>query len=355
MTKAIPVSALPVTEDDLQAYVDGFLDPPRHTTVDAYLAANPDEAERIEAYRSQRISMHALFGIGSDRPLPEPLAARVDQLASALRQRRWLRTSLWAAASIAVVGFLAAAGWWVYEVDGYRGDRLIAFVDDWNARTLLAGHELGRQHQATMGKKKTGEENGLVVWLTRNATAASVPIPNLQSFGYNFLEGRMLATPSGPVLQLTYTDAESKTVKLYVGTDTGTDTSDLNFAQEADAPLVYWTDGSLVYALTGMTQRDSLARIAQAIGSSIAEPAGSTAPAARPGTGTTANKYTYSLHDTGATNQRPDGAKISDVPAGRGDPDSVAPSPVPAADPPQASPKVGAGPEVSKKPSETST
>ena len=44
----------PLTEADLQAWVDGQLPPSRKAEVEGYLAAQPGEAERLNAYRAQR-------------------------------------------------------------------------------------------------------------------------------------------------------------------------------------------------------------------------------------------------------------------------------------------------------------
>ena len=85
------MAARPIAEDDLQGYVDGQLDPHRRAIVEAYLAINPDEAERIEAYRTQRIGMHVLFDRASDEAVPSHLAELERQLSRALRRRRWLR------------------------------------------------------------------------------------------------------------------------------------------------------------------------------------------------------------------------------------------------------------------------
>ena len=47
-------SELPITEADLQAYIDGRLAQGRRTEIEAWLATRPDEAERIAQVRSQR-------------------------------------------------------------------------------------------------------------------------------------------------------------------------------------------------------------------------------------------------------------------------------------------------------------
>ena len=51
----------PVTEAELHAFVDGRLPAEREAEIAAYLAARPDDAQRVEAYRAQKRELHALF------------------------------------------------------------------------------------------------------------------------------------------------------------------------------------------------------------------------------------------------------------------------------------------------------
>ena len=64
---------LPITEADLQAYVDGRLAEGRRSEVVAWLALRPEEAERIAQLRSQRASLHALYDPVLDEPVPARL------------------------------------------------------------------------------------------------------------------------------------------------------------------------------------------------------------------------------------------------------------------------------------------
>ena len=57
----------PVTEDDLQAYVDDVLAPAERRRIEAYLAAHPDVARRVGDYAGQRDALRqALGGIAAE-------------------------------------------------------------------------------------------------------------------------------------------------------------------------------------------------------------------------------------------------------------------------------------------------
>ena len=61
----------PVTEADLQAYADGNLPEERRSAVAAWLAAHPDDAERIETYRRIAEELRTSY----DGVLHEPVLA----------------------------------------------------------------------------------------------------------------------------------------------------------------------------------------------------------------------------------------------------------------------------------------
>ena len=65
----------PVSEADLQAYADGKLADDRHAAVSAWLAAHPEDAERIESYRQLAAELRTSYEGVLDEPVPERLLA----------------------------------------------------------------------------------------------------------------------------------------------------------------------------------------------------------------------------------------------------------------------------------------
>jgi len=52
---------IPVTEDELHAYVDNELPPERRGDVEAWLASHPDDAERVHSWRAMADALHARY------------------------------------------------------------------------------------------------------------------------------------------------------------------------------------------------------------------------------------------------------------------------------------------------------
>ena len=77
----------PVNEHDLQAYADGELPEERRAAVAAWLAAHPEDAERIENYRHLAEELRSTYEGVLAEPVPEHLerALRPEQHAALRR------------------------------------------------------------------------------------------------------------------------------------------------------------------------------------------------------------------------------------------------------------------------------
>ncbi|HKU47199.1 MAG TPA: NepR family anti-sigma factor, partial [Burkholderiales bacterium] len=74
----------PVSENDLQAYADGKLEEARRAAVAAWLAAHPEDAERIESYRQVAEELRSTY----DGVLEEPVPERLRHALRPARRRR---------------------------------------------------------------------------------------------------------------------------------------------------------------------------------------------------------------------------------------------------------------------------
>ena len=69
-----------ITDDDLEAYIDGLLDPAREAEIASKLTADPKMGELVQAMRFQNDALRHLGEEVLDEPIPERLRAVVDQL-----------------------------------------------------------------------------------------------------------------------------------------------------------------------------------------------------------------------------------------------------------------------------------
>src|ERR1700738_3647389 len=76
---------MPVTEDELHAYIDNELPAERRGDVEAWRSTHPDDAERARAWRAMAEALHARYDGVADEAVPKRL--ELDRL---MRQpRRW--------------------------------------------------------------------------------------------------------------------------------------------------------------------------------------------------------------------------------------------------------------------------
>src|SRR5258706_6531006 len=76
---------IPVTEDELHAYVDNELPAERRGDVEAWLATHPDDAERVRSWRAMADALHARYDAVADEPIPRRL--QIERLVQQPRKR----------------------------------------------------------------------------------------------------------------------------------------------------------------------------------------------------------------------------------------------------------------------------
>lgn len=268
------MSILPVTEADLHAYVDGRLPAARKAEVEAYLAAHPHEADRLQAYAAQNAALHALF----DPVLEETVPPRLNAPPRRAAPWPWHWQSLAAGLAIAVVG--VGAGWGLRgAVD--HGPRL-AFDD---ARPAYSQPARGLAHLAAVAhvvyspdvrrpvEIGAEQEDQLVAWLSKRLGSKIHP-PRLGKLGYELIGGRLLPGASGPVAQFMYHDRTGQRLTLYVSNEQANNKdTGFRFASEGPVNVFYWIDGKFGYALSAGIDKGALARVASAVYEQLEKPA----------------------------------------------------------------------------------
>src|SRR4249920_2425896 len=99
----------PVTEEELHAYVDGELPADRKEAVAAWLAAHPEQAALVAAWRAQADSIRARYGAVANEAVPERL--KLDQVLKRDRSNGRSWAALASAAAIFAFILGGGAGW----------------------------------------------------------------------------------------------------------------------------------------------------------------------------------------------------------------------------------------------------
>ena len=238
-----------ITETDLHAYVDGRLSGSDRADVEAFIAAHPEEAERVRAWREQAGALRSLYDPILDEAVPAELAAVPARPA-------WHRYAF--AAGVFMVGI--ALGW-VAKGTLVPGAQSAPSL----ARQAAIAHVVYAPEVRHPVEVPAAEEQHLVRWLSKRV-GKDLQIPHLVPLGYDLVGGRLLSGPQGPVAHFMYQDARGQRLTLYVSRTRGEprDTA-FRFSQEDRVSVFYWVDGNFGYALSGEIGREQLLKIANVV------------------------------------------------------------------------------------------
>jgi anti-sigma factor RsiW len=250
------MSVHPVTEAELQAYVDGQLPPARAAEVAQHLLQHEEDAQRVAAYRRQNENLRLAYA----PLLAEAVPARLQP---GVRRRWWLPAQpllqhyAVAAALMAVSGI---AGWQMHAY--FAGERTQTVYLARIAAVAHAVYSPEVRHPVEVG---ADQEEHLVRWLSKRL-GTGLKIPHLAEQGYALVGGRLLPGERGPAAQFMYQDGKGQRLTLYVRVSKEVrEQTAFRFAQENNVGVFYWIDGRLGYALSGETDRAELLRVADAV------------------------------------------------------------------------------------------
>ena len=167
-----------ISEDELHAFVDDRIDSARRAAVEAYLAANPEEAERIAAFAAHKRALHGLYDPILHEPIPPAMLAR--------RRSPVAAAGLRAAAAIALVVIGGAAGWWLHGAAGGATAAGGGFV-----RQATIAHAVYTPEVRHPVEVAADQEAHLVKWLSKRL-GAPLSAPSLSEAGYALIGGRLL-------------------------------------------------------------------------------------------------------------------------------------------------------------------
>lgn len=254
------MTELPIGEDDLQAYVDGYLPPERRTAVETYLESHEGSAAQVAAYARQREALRRSLSTKADEPIPARL--RVANI-TADRRRGFLRA--WTGSAAAAIWLLAGS------VIGAAGHAWLA------SRNVPGNTETQHIAQDAMAAYRTyvveiahpvevgaNQETHLVQWLSRRL-GKPIRAPNLAPQGFHLVGGRLLPAESTPAALFMYEDGKGKRLTFYARPGSGDGPTAFRFEAQGDISAFSWIDRDLSYVLTGRTDRETLLSIAEAI------------------------------------------------------------------------------------------
>ncbi|MGQ7819434.1 anti-sigma factor family protein [Metapseudomonas furukawaii] len=243
------MNAFDPSEDDLHAYLDGQLSAEQCQAVEAYLAANPEVAAQVEAWRRDAQSLRA--ALANPRLAPNP---RLDPAAirASLRARRNRRLAL-AASFVIALGVGGLGGWQARDISLLAANP--PMQDALQAHRLFASNPV-----VDVAARQPAE---LQAWLDQRFSHAA-RIPDLSPYGFVPVGGRWLVTEQGAAALLLFEDGQGQRVSLYLRAPGSLYPNMRNGKRrEGELEARYWSRDGYNYALVsreGDPRADELGR-----------------------------------------------------------------------------------------------
>lgn len=249
------MDTMPVSEEELHAYLDGELPEARCEAVEAHLGEHAEDVARLEAYRRDGEAVVRLFSKASmkARSEPQPVIARG-------RYFGW-RNVAWRNATAAAVIFLvgSSAGWFGR---GSAGDSALERLGHQAeiAYFLLDGSTVEVRPSASLSDLSEAVSTALGARITLHETAIA---------GLSLARVRIVQRPHGQAVQLAYAASQGGVVTLYFEKQAGArDTVFRNLTQNGVTTLV-WEEENLGCAITGRMSPEKLEEIARQLYNSL--------------------------------------------------------------------------------------
>ena len=242
---------IPVTEDELHAYVDNELPTERRSDVEAWLSVHPDDAARVQSWRAMADALHSRYDSVAEEAVPKRL--EIERLER--RPRRWL----YGAAAAVLVAFIAGGG------VGWMARGAAAAPSPFQSFTLDAmdAHRLYVVEVRHPVEVPGSERAHLQTWLTKRC-GWDVRAPELAAAGLKLVGGRLLPGPTGPASFLMYESATGERFTIY-SAKAQAETTQMRYAAQGNESALFWADRGVGYVVSGGSDRSRLTQIAQAV------------------------------------------------------------------------------------------
>lgn len=242
---------IPVTEDELHAYVDNELPAERRGDVEAWLVAHPDDAERAQSWRAMADALHARYDQVANEPVPKRL--ELERLMQP--PRRWVYGAIAASLLAFVAG--GGAGWVLHGVTA-SPSTFQSFTDD-----ALDAHRLYVVEVRHPVEVPGSERTHLQQWLTKRC-GRDVLAPELGATGLKLVGGRLLPGPAGPASFLMYESASGERFTVYAA-KASTETTQMRFITQDKDGALFWADRGVGYVVSGTSDRERLTQVARMV------------------------------------------------------------------------------------------
>lgn len=241
----------PISESDIQAFVDGRLGAVRAAEIEAWLAERPEEAARIAALRQDRDAMRAAYGPIAAEPIPARLAAALEPRPAPA----WRRVAAGVLLFAAGAGVGLAGGYYGWPNEPERHDAVRAAIGAYRVFVPEVRHPV---------EVAANEEAHLVQWLSKRV-GHPLKAPDLTASGFHLVGGRLLSENGRPAALFMYENAAGQRITIHCVSEPRAGETAFLYRKVDGVSAFYWIEDKLAYAVIGAMERDKLHEVARAV------------------------------------------------------------------------------------------
>jgi len=241
-------------ESDLQAYVDGNVDAAESKRIKRYLDNHPDEAKRIEKFKTQNVLLKQLYS-QTDEDL-------LNRIQSNYKKSRLSNSNVFislpslANVALLVVGILVG---WQLNI-AVSPQQTLSFN---LPNTAMIAHTIFSPEVRHPVEVTADQEEHLVKWLSKRLNR-KLKTPDLNPLGYSLIGGRLLPAEVGPAAQFMYENRRGERLTLYVIVQSAKDNA-FQFFEKNNIRVFSWNDTNMGFAIVGSINKAQLLKAANKI------------------------------------------------------------------------------------------
>ena len=227
-----------ITEEELNAFLDGELSTVRRDAVAAAIATDPGLVRQVSEYRQINEHLQRRY----DAVLSAPVPARLLRPLSGPGRIRPLRIA-------AVVAWFTLGG----VVGAFVSNQTSTSRPDLRPLPVEAAfaHTIYVREKRHAVEVVAAEKDHLNAWLSKRLQRP-VEAPDIRDAGFTLIGGRLLPDAGRAAAQFMYEDDDAKRFTLYVRQVVNiAPHSAFAHTESGGVGVVYWEEGGLAYAFSG--------------------------------------------------------------------------------------------------------
>ena len=244
---------LAITEEELQAFIDGEIEPQRGVQIAAAAQSDGMLARRIAAFREDKLRLRQAYAPVATAPLPEYWLQFIDRHAREKPvTRSWPRIPQQVVAAAAAILLLVGSF-------GLSREFLRPPNEEQIINEALAARDHIVQPEQTLTAAQLTPAGGAT--LLSNALASKIRTPDLARMGYRF-EGAQIydGSTAGKAVELDYRNAKNVLFTVYLRRPSSPPQVDI--IERGRLRICLWQDDELGAVMAGEMPAGEMARLA---------------------------------------------------------------------------------------------